>query len=177
MTKSELNLLMEKIRTNDESAFESLFNACKKGVFSFLYTYTGNYHTTEDLLQDTFIKVKINADKYASGTNVSAWILQIAKNTALDYLRKEKHNDFTDISELAIADENSDVSQNLELHDILNRYLNIDERQIVLLHLVYGYKNREIAEITELPLGTVLWKYNNALKRLKKILKEQGYEK
>lgn len=175
MNKSELYSLMEKVKRQDEAAFENLFNACKKGVFSFLYTYTGDYHLTEDLLQETFIKVKQNAQKFNKGTNASAWILQIAKNTALDYLRKEKQK-FVDISELSISDGQPDISEKLALHDIINRNLLQDERQIVILHLAYGYKNREIAEIMEMPVGTVLWKYNRALKRLKEVLKEGGYE-
>lgn len=175
MNKRELNNLMILVQNGDEDAFANLFESLKKGVFSFLYTYVQNYHTAEDLVQETFIKVKYKAYLYQKGTNVSAWILQIAKHTALDYLRKEKKNQTVEIDENIIG-KDSGVDHKLDLHKILNSCLKDEERQIVLLHLVYGYKNKEIAKILDIPMGTILWKYNIALKKLKENLKEAGYE-
>lgn len=171
MNKSEINDLMIKIGNNDDLAFGDLFEKCKKGVFSFLYTYTNDRCLAEDLVQETFIKVKINAGSYKAGTNASAWILQIAKNTALDFLRKNRQT--ADIDDLHIADTRKDADETLALHDALNTCLEDGDRQIVLLHVVYGYKHREIAKILDIPLGTVLWKYNAALKRLKRFLSEK----
>lgn len=176
MNKRELNNLMMLVQTGDDNAFANLFENLKKGVFSFLYTYVKNYHTAEDLVQDTFIKVKLKANLYQKGTNASAWILQIAKNTALDYLRKESKNQIVEINENIIGND-SKADFKLDLHDIINSCLKEEERQIVLLHLVYGYKNKEIAKILDIPIGTILWKYNAALKKLKEKLKEVGYEK
>ena len=176
MNKRELNKLMILVQNGDENAFAILFENLKKGVFSFLYTYVQNYHTAEDLVQDTFIKVKLKANLYQKGTNVSAWILQIAKNTALDYLKKENKNKTVEIDEKIIG-QDIGIDNKLDLHNILNSSLKEEERQIVLLHLVYGYKNKEIAKILDVPIGTILWKYNTAIKKLKEKLKEAGYER
>ena len=175
MQKSEINELLKDVQRQDKVAFENLFNKCKNGVFSFLSTYTKDYQSAEDLLQETFIKVKLNAQSYKAGTNASAWILQIAKNTAIDFLRKEKKT--VDIEQVVLADKRQDADEALVLHNALNNHLKDNERQIVLLHIVYGYKHREIAKILGIPVGTVLWKYNAALKRLKKVLAEVGYDK
>lgn len=175
MNKREINNLMQAVENGDEVAFVQLYKTTYKGVFSFIFSYTNNYHTTEDLLQDTYIKVKTKAQSYKLGTNASAWILQIAKNTTLDFLRKEKHNSGKELKEEIIKD-NSSFDGSFELHEILNNSLNDGDRQIVLLHLIYGYKNREIAKILDIPIGTVLWRYNKALKILKEKLKEAGYE-
>ena len=176
MNKREINNLMQAVQNGDKVAFVQLYKTTYKGVFSFIFSYTNNYHTTEDLLQDTYIKVKTKAQSYKLGTNASAWILQIAKNTTLDFLRKEEHNSGEELKEEIIKD-NSSFDGNFELHEILNNSLNEGDRQIVLLHLIYGYKNREIAKILDIPIGTVLWRYNKALKTLKEKLKEAGYEK
>ena len=176
MNKREINNLMQAVQNGDEVAFVQLYKKTYKGVFSFIFSYTNNYHTTEDLLQDTYIKVKTKAQLYKVGTNAVAWILQIAKNTTLDYLKKEKHNSGEELKEEIIKDNNS-FDGNFELHEILNNSLNESDRQIVLLHLIYGYKNREIAKILDIPIGTILWRYNKALKILKEKLKEAGYEK
>ena len=88
MNKKELDILMRNIKNGDEESFTLFYQTTHKGVFSFIYSYTKSWHITEDLLQETYIKVKLNADKYHLNTNANAWILQIAKNTCLDYLRK-----------------------------------------------------------------------------------------
>ena len=175
MHKSEINNLMKDVQRQDEVAFENLFNETKKGVFSFLYTYVKDYYLAEDLVQETFIKVKLNAQNYKLGTNASAWILQIAKNTAIDFLRKEKKT--VNIEEVVINQGEPDFDEKLVLHNALNNNLSDNERQIVLLHIVYGYKHREISKILGIPVGTVLWKYNMSLKRLKSVLAEAEYEK
>ncbi|MBR0190312.1 MAG: RNA polymerase sigma factor [Clostridia bacterium] len=174
MHKSEINNLMKDVQRQDEVAFENLFNETKKGVFSFLYTYVKDYYLAEDLVQETFIKVKLNAQNYKLGTNASAWILQIAKNTAIDFLRKEKKT--VDMEEVVINQGEPNFDEKLVLHNALNNNLNGNERQIVLLHIVYGYKHREISKILGIPVGTVLWKYNMSLKRLKSVLAEAEYE-
>ena len=56
--------------------------------------------------------------------------------------------------------------------DAMNACLDGTERQIVILHVLWGYKHREIASLVDQPLGTVTWKYNNALKKLRKYMKE-----
>ena len=178
MNKREINNLMQVVQNGDENAFANLFEGFKRGVFSFVYSYVKNYYTAEDLVQEIFIKVKLKANLYKQGTNASAWILQIAKNTALDYLKKENKSQVVELDENIKGNDNdNDNESSLVLHDVLNKHLQDEERQIVLLHLMYGYKNKEIAEILNLPIGTVLWKYNTALKKLKEKLKEVGYER
>ena len=176
MDKSEINRLMKEVKKQDETAFENLFNACKKGVFGFLYTYTKNYHDTEDLVQETFIKVKSGAQSYKDGTNAFAWMLEIAKNTAIDFIRRNNKYDTTDLESVTLSAKSEDTDTKMTVYDVINKYLADTDRQIVLLKLVYGYKSREIAGILGIPTGTVLWKYNRALKQLKAALIEVGYE-
>ena len=172
MNKRELNDLMIKVQCGDEIAFSSLFESCKKGVFSFIYTFVNDYQIAEDLLQETFIKLKQSAYLYKPDTNASAYLLQIAKNTAIDYLRKEKQNVNLELNEKTPA-KSEDITEKLYLHKIINDTLPQGERQILILHLEYGYKMREIAKILNIPLGTALWKYNKSLKALKKAIENQ----
>ena len=172
MKNKELNKLMSCIQNGDKDSFNLFYNLTHKGVFSFIYSYVKNYHTAEDLLQETYVKVKVNANKYALGTNALAWVLQIAKNTCLDYLRKEKAKPISELNE-EISGKNYNILGDLYYHNLLNKYVADIDRQIVILHIIYGYKNREIAKILDVPLGTVLWKYNKILKELKKILEKE----
>ena len=177
MNNREMGNLISCIKNGDEQAFNVFYEKTYKGVFSFIYSYVNNWHTAEDLLQETYIKVKTNLDKVANWSNVNAWVLQIAKNTCLDYLRKDKKECFVELDEqtASVGDEFSDK---LYIHELINKNFEEQERQIIILHILYGYKNREMAKILQMPLGTVLWKYNKAIKKLKDLLKkeEEGCE-
>jgi RNA polymerase sigma-70 factor (ECF subfamily) len=94
--------------------------------------------------------------------------MQIAKNTALDYLRKNKKEYLYD------PQEQSYIHQSLKTDPVtygvsdLVESLDEDEKQIVLLRAVAEYKFKDIAKMVDKPLGTVLWIYNKAIKTLKK---------
>lgn len=171
MDKKELDKLMIKIQDGDEESFAIFYRETYKGLFSFIYSYVADWHSSEDLMQETYIKVKLNADKYLIGTNVTAWMFQIAKNLCLDFLKKQNNRKVENIDDV-VVEKHFEPENKLLVHDMLNKYLKETDRQIVLLHILFGYKNREIAQILGIPLGTVLWRYNNAIKMLKKKIKE-----
>ena len=168
MNKLMLNLLVYKVKQGDEDAFAKLYQQTHKGVFSYSYSIVQNYHVAEDITQETFIKVKQNVHRYKDNTNFSAWLLQIAKNLSFNYLSKAKRESVTDDFSAYGVDPKVD-----EMAEVLNKALDIDERQIVVLHAVAGYKHREIAEILGKPVGTVTWMYKNALAKLKKYLTQE----
>lgn len=173
MNNSELNQLIQKVQSCDEQAFATLYTATYKGVYSFLYAIVCNRQTAEDLVQDTFIKVRTHIQQYNIGTNVMAWILQISKNLAYDLIKKShRENEFNSESIENICGDNIDVDSNMYMHNLLINNLSQVERLIVELHLVNGLKNREISKLLKIPLGTALWRYNNSIKKLKEKIKE-----
>ncbi|MBQ7307012.1 MAG: RNA polymerase sigma factor [Clostridia bacterium] len=174
MDRKHLDELMCKIQSGDEDSFTVFYNMTYKYIFSFIYTYTKNWHTTEDLLQDTYIKIKLNVSKYRLGTNALAWVLQIAKNVSIDHLRSYNDSLKLELNDNIIG-KNEDLTTKMSIYNIINKYIADIDRQIIILHIIYGYKNREIAKILEIPLGTVLWKYNKSIKKLKEILEKEDY--
>lgn len=173
MDKRELDKLIIKIQDGDENAFAIFYDETYRGLFSFIYSYLKDWHTSEDLMQETFIKVKSNIDKYTLGTNVIAWMFQIAKNLCKDYLKKQNAHRIENIDNVVI-EKNYEPERNTFVHDLINKNLQEPDRQIVLLHILFGYKNREIAKILNIPLGTVLWRYNKSIKKLQNKLKEDS---
>ena len=67
-----------------------------------------------------------------------------------------------------------DVSERIVLETAVNK-LDENERTILLLHAVSGLKNREIAELLDMPINTVLSKYNRTIKKMQKYLEEEGF--
>jgi RNA polymerase sigma-70 factor (ECF subfamily) len=176
MDKKELDKLLFQMQSGEKEAFEKFYNMTNKNLFSFVYVIVKSRQDAEDIVQETYIKIKLNLFSYKVGTNPSAWIFQIAKNLALDSLRKDKKENACPFDDVEIPDKTEHIDRknsNLYLHDLMNKFLSLEERQIISLHVLSGYKHREIAKFLNLPLGTVLWKYNRALKVLKENLKEQ----
>lgn len=159
-----------KITQNDISAFENLYIETNKIVFSYILSITKDHFHSQDIMQDTFIKIKCNAKKYKPQGNPLGWILKIAKNESLMHFRKKK-------KELVIASEENDkiinisIEQNFDTRILLEnalKVLNKKQREVLFLHAVSGFKHREIAKILNIPIGTVLYFYSQAIKKLQK---------
>lgn len=178
MTRQELDKKMLQLQQGDEQAFEDIYNDTKRGLFSFILSICRNHHTAEDMMQTAYIRLRTTIASYKAGGNAYAWLYTIAKNATLNELNRMKREIPTDMqsptAQLGIYtmdDEGSPVTA------VMNRVLGEAERQIVTLHVISGFKHREIAEILDKPLGTVLWTYNNALAKMRReLLKENEDE-
>ena len=167
MTRAETDRLLQRISYGDNAAFEELYVKTRRGVYAFLYTYVQRSADAEDLMQTVYLKVKTNISQYRHGTNGSAWILQIAKNLALNELKKS--------SRLQLSDEVIGTSDTFEygtVSDAMRRTLSEEEQRIITLHVLWGYRHREIADMLGCPTGTVTSKYKRAIKKMKEALKE-----
>lgn len=175
MDKAELDSYMVRLKNGDDSAFDVIYNETRKGLFSFILTYVKNYQSAEDVLQNTYIKIRNSIGSYRAGTNAWAWIFTIAKNLSLNEIKKAKRETPTDFNEQEnrFGDYEIEDKLSMPMLNIIKETLNKTEQQIVLLHIVGGYKHREIADMLFKPLGTVLWAYRNAIGKLKKRLEDE----
>ncbi|QLY40880.1 RNA polymerase sigma factor [Hujiaoplasma nucleasis] len=159
---------IDKLIEKDNDAFKVVYEHTKRGVFSIIISLVRNKTVTEDLMQDTYIKMIQKIRQYQKGRNFNAWLIQIAKNTALDYLRKSKKETLYDPQEQAYYHASQKTEGKTYHVSDLVESLNEDEKQIVLLRAVSEYKFKDIAKMVDKPLGTVLWIYSKAIKQLKK---------
>lgn len=172
MNRIHINKLLSKIASGDQQAFEQLYIETSKGVFSFIYTYLHNYHDTEDAMQDVYLKIKQGIDQYRPGSNGPAWILQIAKNHALNICSYQNRHPLVDIDEVVAVAEQDGISTVGGVMDTMQRLLTEEEQRIVTMHVLWGYKHREIAKELRCPTGTVTFKYKRAIDKLKTALKD-----
>lgn len=175
MNKREIDIALKKISQGDDASFEKLYAETKRGVYAFLYSYFSNGADCEDAVQTTYLKIKQNVGRYEAGSNGLAWILQIAKNTALNELRKKANLEKRQ-SDFSVKDEGKIESVETKdcLTAIMKKILDNDEQRIVVLKVVWGYRHKEIAKIMNCPIGTVTSKYKRATDKLKKAWKEEG---
>ena len=171
-----LDNCIKDIANGNKEALSTLYNETKSAVYGYILSILKNRSLAEEAIQDTYIKVYENAYLYKSKDKPLAWIFTIAKNISLMKIRKEKtHADIDDISEILISSKDN-VDDNLFLSYLFS-HVSDEERTIILLHAVSGFKHHEIARIMEMPLGTVLSKYKRTIKKLKSIAKEDNYDK
>ena len=107
MNNLRINHLLVSIQNGDKKALDKLYIETKNGVFTFLYPYFNNYMDTEDAMQEVYLKIIRGINSYQPGTNGIAWILQIAKNYALNVIKSNKDVAYI---ENDIKDEKQDIS-------------------------------------------------------------------
>ena len=153
MDERQIDKLLTEVARGNNAAFEVLYEKTKRGTFSFIYSYLKCYEDTEDVMQNVYLKIKLNIDKYTSGTNGRAWILQIAKNLALNELSKRKRVEY--------VDEVKTRAEEISCGSIT---------EIMQKELSEGGTGN--GEMMNCPTGTVTSKYKRSIKKLKQALKE-----
>ena len=122
-----------------------------------------NSHDAEDVLHDCYLRIHASAADYKCEGKPMAWILTIARNLSFKLLQQKKNSAALPFDP---GDDRWDADDRLVIEACLN-ILSDEERQIVVLHAVSGFKHKEIAAFLQIPLSTVLSKYHRALKKMK----------
>lgn len=175
MTEEEL---LAAIAGQDREAFKEFYSRTVRPVYSYILSLTRNRYEAEDVLQDTYLKVWTGAGAYCSQGKPLAWMFTIARNLCYMRFRELKLHGDRAVSaeehreEGRVCEEIEQAGDRELLLNALGR-LKEEDRQVVLLHAAAGMKHREIAQALQLPLATVLSKYNRSMKRLRQFLGRQ----
>lgn len=162
--------LIEALKQKNEQAFEDIYHQTKRGVYSIIFSVTKNHAATEDLMQDVYMKMMNSIDSYQAHTNFYNWLLTMARNQAIDYYRREKKVTQMDLNDFDAINQSIESSPDEETKfQLMIDMLEDDHRAIILLRMVDDLKFKEIAKILNKPIGTILWQYQQALKRLKEV--------
>jgi RNA polymerase sigma-70 factor (ECF subfamily) len=178
------NELINKHLQEDSSAFPKLLNHHLKAVFNFAFRLSGNSSEAEDITQETFFKIWKNLKKFKPEENFKTWMFAIARNTAIDFIRKKRAVPFSnfesDDGENPIADNlESDLpspdqiaemaGEKQRLLDTIDK-LSAIQKQILLLRANENLTFEEISKIMEKPMNTVKSVYRRALFALRAYL-------
>jgi len=183
--------LIQKFQREDIAAFNEIVLRYKDRLINFLYRYTGNIESAEDIAQDTFIKLYKNKHMYVEIAKFSTWFYTVAINETNSYLRKSKKgqtisvDSFDDqdkpVFELQSDDPTPFDRMNIddEAHYVQKAISSLDDkhREIVILRDIQNLDYEEISRILNIPLGTVRSRLNRAREslqiKLQKILKHR----
>lgn len=144
--------LIKKSQRGDRQAFDDLIRLYYDYVFGFLLKNTADEILSEDLTQETFLKMISSIEKYAPGGSASfgTWLITIAKNCYIDYLRRNRIH-LEDIDSLAVEDERNvadEVERKLQYEQIMKALETLPPEQALAIKLKY-VEDMTLAQIAE----------------------------
>ncbi len=171
------------VSDGDTSAFEVLFDRYKDAIRKFYIQRCsgGSSEDIEDLMQETFVKVFLNIDKYNPAYTFGQWIYTIARNNLIDWVRKRRDDlsidslrSGSDLLQSASSEVLPDERIiNSQRHTELERHLAVMTpryRELIELRFFKEYSYEEIASALALPLGTVKTQIHRAREQLCKLI-------
>ena len=171
--------LIEFVLGGDAIAFEHLFNRYRDSIYQLYIQRTGgNVDDTNDLLQETFIKVYINLHRYSTAYTFGQWVYTIARNTFIDFVRRRQDDLSIDErfssppSTTPTPEESVINSQQRHQIELCIARLPENYRRLIRMRFFDEYSYEEIAVKLSLPLGTVKTQIHRARERMCRLIVE-----
>lgn len=170
---SNLKRQFKKLQDGNMDFFDEIYYATYKSVYMASYTILNDEEAAKDVMQATYQKLlekikTIDVSKYPK-----AWLITVARNLSLNEYKKRKREIIVDVTDPI----NQSVMGSSSIYEtptieLAKKILPEDEYTILIFCAIDNYKRREVSEILAIPIGTVTWKYNNAIKKMKDAMKE-----
>ena len=177
----------------DQAVFSDLAMEYMPALYTAALRMTRNPADAEDLVQETYLKAYRGFGSFELGTNLKAWLYRILTNTYINsYRAKRRRPEVTDVEDIEdlylyrhlVGDGSAGLGRSAE-DEALERFTDTDIkeaieslpdtfRMAVLLADVEGFSYKEIAEITDVPIGTVMSRIHRGRKALQKALVDRG---
>lgn len=171
--------LIVLLKEKNENGFHYLYDHYSGALYGVILRIVQSKEYTEEIIQDVFVKIWNSIHQYDSSKGrFYTWMINIARNTAIDYLKSKsfqnelKNQPLPDFvynsAELSTTNNSSDF---IGFSNVLES-LETDKKELIDLAYYQGYTQNEISEKLKIPLGTVKTKMRNALMKLKDLLKD-----
>jgi RNA polymerase sigma factor (sigma-70 family) len=177
-TPNTENELIAMLKSRSEQAFSYLYDHYAGALYGVIIKMISREEVAKDLLQEVFVKIWRNIDTYDTARGrLYTWMLNIARNAAIDVLRSSDFSQERKTSELGntVYQDNSMLAtvlrtDHLGLKQVVDG-LKEDYKQVIDLAYFKGYTQEEIAKELNIPLGTVKTRSRNALLQLKSLMR------
>lgn len=150
-----------------------------ESIYRFIVYLSGDASFSEDLTQETFISAWANVDQFEGRASLKSWLHKIAYNKFLDSERSSKHHSTL---EVGLKENNSNeqisfdpfhrITQDEHSSILFEAMHKLEQAEyvVVVLHYIQDFSYREMANILKEPVGTIKWRTNKTLKKLREIL-------
>jgi len=177
--EEELQLIQEVLSGNKQ-AYAQIINKYKNPLYATILRMTKNPQDAEDLVQEAFIKIYHQLDKYDNKGSFSSWLYRVAINHCMDGFRKKRFQmkRLNMDGDIVVNERHPEViylkqEKSRQLERLIET-LPKDERLILLLRYVNELSYCEISELVEAPLSTVRNKLHRAKKKMRDTIKREG---
>ena len=178
--KQDFQQLIADCISNKRVAQQKLFKTFYSKLFNICYRYADNYEDAQDMLNEGFIKIFANLEKYEPNGSFEGWMKRIMANAAVDFQRKyHSHNDMLSVEDLPyvsmnLYDENNALAKlsNDELLQLIQK-LPPTSRMVFNLYVFENYSHAEISSMLNMKEGTSHWHLNFARNKLKMMILAQ----
>jgi len=167
-------MLLQGCLAHDAAAQQELYHRFSPKMLSVCYRYAKAREDAEDMLQEGFIKVFSQIDKYENRGSLEGWILRIIVHTCINHLKKnKKFNDHVDLAfagNIVIREDN--IPAIIQAKQIVEciRSLPIGYRTVLNLYAIEGYSHKEIAALLDIEESTSRSQYTRAKSMLEEVL-------
>ena len=169
-----LRELIEKARAGNKNAFATLVQRFQNRIFSVAYGVIDNQQDAEDIAQETFIKAYNSIGKLNHVEGFYKWLLRIAVNTSINYKKNAVSTPQVPIDEIneltsqgETPEEYIEKREGIKKLRVVLAQLTPEHRAILVLREIEGLSYDEIANLFEIPLGTVKSRINHAREKLR----------
>ncbi len=154
-----------------EQAFCEKYDKYKNTVYSVIFNYLRNTYDTADVHQEVFMKLYQTETEFQSDEHLKAWLIRVAVNLSKNFLRDSKRRSGEELDEnIPYLEENKD-------NVLLTYVLRLPEKYRIPIHLFYyeGYSVTQIADILNIPQGTVKIHLKRGREKLKAVLTQEDF--
>lgn len=176
-------LLVKNYVAGDEAALSTLINRHQSKIYGFIYSKISDRDITDDIFQDTFIKVikTLKSNSYNEEGKFLPWVMRIAHNLIIDHFRRNKKmpmfRETEEFSIFSIMTDNSMTIENKMITDQVEKDLKkiieelpADQKEVLVMRIYQDLSFKEISELTGVSINTALGRMRYALMNLRKVI-------
>ncbi|MCR5655628.1 MAG: RNA polymerase sigma factor [Lachnospiraceae bacterium] len=177
MTEAQFDACVTKILQGDKAGLREIYDEYLSYIYRVVYGVVGRKEDAEDITSEFFIKFWQQAGKYKSGSGHKGYLATMARNMAIDHMRKYKREVLESFSAdeeegmtyepAGTDDTETEVLEDVGIKEAIGM-LDPKEQQVVNMKVLSEMTFAEIAEELRIPMGTVTWRYREAIKKLRR---------
>jgi RNA polymerase sigma-70 factor, ECF subfamily len=183
--------LVERCQKGSHAAFKVLMERYQRKVYALAFGMVHNPEDAQEMVQEAFIKVHRNLDRFQGTSSFYTWLYRIAVNACIDFLRREKksrgstdyddrvaHHERVNESEFPlVSSASTETPGRVQSRSELNKQIRLalaalsdKHREVILLREIEGLSYTEIAEVLDIAKGTVMSRLHHARQNLQRAL-------
>ena len=179
MTDKEFYENIQLIKSKDTAGVKQIYVEYVSLIYHTILNVIKNPEDASDITSEFFIKLANISDKYVKGNGHITWLVTIARNMTIDFIRKNKRelptdDIYEDVTLTSVPSETPEETflTKQSFRELIHS-LKSNEQEVIILKILGELTFKEIATILKEPMGTITWRYQNAINKLRRLQNEQ----